>query len=308
MDSLASNESPESNPVNVYQLEEAAQGYELLRHIPEETFKEYGGKIINHVPEGGTVLDAGYGPGHILLELAREGKAKNIHVVGIDNSSEMHRLLEEKIHARNESFQNLELVEEDIINYLFKHPNSLDCIHFKAILHCFRDPKSVLDAIDQALKSGGIVVTGHEISQTEAGIEQLPTEINDPELADMLDYYFKLRANLAEATGNSEKKFTQRVFPAGDSANARDYFLKKGYEEITSSEAGDLNFERTYTLLELLNSIQHGTFGVFRDGLSEEDRVNLTDSLKKFAEEKNMDLMKVRKIPARLQQFAVRKP
>ncbi len=306
-----SSEAPKPNPENIYKIPEAASRYELLRQIPPEIFRGYSDRIVDNIPNGGTIVDAGFGPGHILLDIARAGQPKNIQVVGIDNSAEMHRLLQEKIAREKDSPDNILLLQESLDEYFTNHPDSVDGIHFKAILHCFRDPIRALDAMDVGLRRGGVVITGHEASQTESRIERLyatSPNIDDPELEYLLGYYFELRSRMAYASGLPEKAFSLRRFPAGDSRRACEYFMSKGYQQVDTSTEDDLNFERAYTMQELLDSIKNGTFGVFRDGLDNDDISHLAEMVKRFAEKENIDMDKVRKIPARLQQHTLRKP
>lgn len=302
--------NPEPNPENIYKIPDAANRYELLRQIPRGVLERYSNKIVANIPDGGTVVEAGFGPGHLLLDIARAGQSKNIKVIGIDNSAEMHRLVQEKLKEET-SPDNILLLQESLDEYFVSHPGSVDGIHFKAILHCFRDPIRALDAMDIALRSGGVIITGHEASQTESRIERLyetSPNIDDPELEYLLGYYFELRSRMAYSSGLPEKAFSLRRFPAGDSSQACEYFISKGYQQVDTSIKDELNFERSYTMQELLDSIKNGTFGVFRDGLNSNDINNLAEMVKKFAEKENIDMNKVRKIPARWQQNTLRKP
>lgn len=308
---IMNNEALKLNPENIYQIPEAANRYELLRQIPREIFRGYSDRIVDKIPSGGTIVDAGFGPGHILLDIARVGQHKSIQVIGIDNSAEMHRLVQEKIAREIDTSNNILLLQESLDEYFANHPDSVDGIHFKAILHCFRDPIRALDAMDVGLRRGGVVITGHEASQTESRIERLyatSPNIDDPELEYLLGYYFELRSRIAHASGLPEKAFSLRRFPAGDSRRACEYFMSKGYQQVDTSTEDDLNFERVYTIQELLDSIKNGTFGVFRDGLDSNDMSNLAEMVNRFAEKENIDMGKVRKIPARLQQYTLRKP
>lgn len=299
----------EDSKENVYKQPVVANKYELLRSVPEAVFEEYAERMVDQIPENGKVVDAGFGPGHILIDLARVGEGKNLQVTGIDSSAEMHKLVKEKMSGL--SIGNINLVQEEMRLYFSNNPDSLDAIHFKAILHCIQDQEDTLDAMDSALHSGGLIITGHESSQTESRIERLyetSPNIDDPELESVVDYYFSLREELARETGLTEKRFEQRKFPAGDSRHASQYFLNKGYSFVSVSGEKDMNFERKYTIGELVDCIKNGTFGVFRDGLTPDDMSHLAQKVAEYVSEKNIDQDNIRKIPARMQQYILRKP
>lgn len=306
---MSAEQPNEGGKENVYMQPVVASNYELLRSVPEVVFEEYADRIVAQIPSDGKVVDAGFGPGHILINLAKAGKEKGIQVVGIDSSQEMYRLVDERMLGL--SIENVSLVHEEMRSYFLSNSDSLDAIHFKAILHCIQDQEGTLDAMDSALYSGGLIITGHEASQTESRIERLyetSPNIDDPELESVLDYYFKLRDDLATKTNLSEKKFELRKFPAGDSRSAAQYFLSKGYSLVSTSGESDMNFERKYTIGELIDCIRNGTFGVFRDGLSQTDMDYLAQSVGEYVLKNGINQSNVRKIPARMQQYILRKP
>jgi len=295
--------------VNIYEHKEIADNYGLLREIPQSIFDAYALKIVDSSPSHGAILDAGFGVGTIIdgISKAQISRNKGIDVYGIDSSASMKDIASKRlVRIAN----NATLIQDDLINYLSNKPEYFDIIHFKAILHCFPNPTQVIDAIDTALKPNGLVITGHEESQTEARIERLYRacpRVDDRELEYLLGYYFELRSKLAYKESDMGKTFSMRQFPAGDSSIACDYFATKGYTSYISSLDNEMEFTRKYSLGEVLMSIRLGSFGVFRDGLTDRDMEWLYMELTNFCNKRNIDLQKIHEVPARLRQYQIRK-
>lgn len=281
-----------------------SEEYELLRSIPDKVFYEYSLRVLKNAPKGGVILDAGFGPGHILANIALANKKLNFKakIIGIDNSLKMHELTSEELEKRKIS--DVELVNKHLVKFLKSNKAKFDVIHFKAILHCFGKPIEVLEAMNYALKPGGCIVTGHEESQTESRIERLYRvcpKVADEETEVIFGRYFELRAEIG-------KEFNLRRFPAGDSIHVGNYFISKGYKKKYISDNKEMEFRKSYNLRHVVNCFRDGTFGVFRDNLSEKEIAILYNEIIDFCEKLKIDLNKKKVILARLRQLCFRKP
>ena len=290
--------------LNIYKDEKVVAKFGLLRAIPESVTKAYADTILRLVPKGGSILEAGFGTGELLTALSM----KINNVVGVDISEPM-------IQKTKQLFGETcpcTLIESNLFEYLRDRKEVFDVIHFKAILHCIEKPEELLSLMHSALKLGGYIITGHEESQIEARIEALYNiypKVNDPDYEVAMGDYFEQRDMLAHLFHDSSKSFLRRTYPAGDSTNALNFFLRKyGYKHIERKENKDLSFIRNYTLKDFLETIYYGTFGVFRTGLTEEDRKTLYTKLKTFFNENRIDIQKERSTPAKLKILAAQKP
>lgn len=185
---------------------------------------------------------------------------------------------------------------------ILKFQKTFDIVHFKAILHCFKNPEKALDKIKSLTKSGGYIITGHENSQVEDRIEQIfKNKIDDKELELLFEYYFSLRVNL-------KKSFLWRKYPAGDAQNAVDYLCKnKNFKLVKIISNKKMSWARSYSLNDLLYSVEHGTYNVFNAGLTPSDRTYLSKKMLEFSIQHKIDLKKERKIPASFTIFVVKK-
>jgi|GEM_PF-3929099 len=179
--------------------------YNVLRSIPPKVLKEYAVTVLGMAKKDETILDAGFGSGLILAPLAELNRVSKIF--GIDYSNTMFASVKQEVQGK------AQLIKGDIL----KFQGIFNVVHFKAILHCFSDPKKALDKLSDLTHENGYVVTGHEQSQIEDRIEQIfNNTIDDHELELIFEYYFSLRLNLREP-------FVWRPFPAGNAQNAVKY-------------------------------------------------------------------------------------
>ncbi len=288
------------NDRNIYAINQVAGGYDLLRDVPEAVLDEYGINILGATSPQGMILEAGFGTGRLLARLAFQNRVSGHPLVAVDSSAAMADLAKQKLVAAGLD-RSVEVVTQDLVEYLEGHRGQFDLVHFKAILHCFPEPVLVLDKITSSLKSGGKIVTGHEESQVEARIEGLLRPYpaaDDQDLEMILKHYFELRRIMG-------KEFMPRLFPAGDSQNAVAYLQAKGYVVEKVSDDQTMNFTRQFRLADLLAAIGGGTFGVFRDGLVTAERETLYRQLLEFCHSHNIDRERVRAVPARWRQYVL---
>lgn len=264
--------------------------YDILRSISEDVKKEYARQILSFSKPGGTILDTGFGSGLILVSLSNQNKTSEIH--GIDYSRPLFSSVSDQVKGKA------------ILHFgdILKFKKTFDIVHFKAILHCFKNPEKALDKIKSLTKSGGYIITGHENSQIEDRIEQIfKNEIDDKELELLFEHYFALRINL-------KKPFLWRKYPAGDAQNAVDYLCKdKNFKLVKIISNKKMSWARSYSLNDLLYSVEHGTYNVFNAGLTPSDRTYLSKKMLEFSIQHKIDLRKERKIPASFTIFIVKK-
>lgn len=104
---------------------------------------------------GPRVLDVGCGPGHMALELARNG----FHVVGIDVSTASLEVAA-RVLAENpfrEGFGSLRYVNDDFLSWETM-PESFEMVCFFGNLHHCESPEAVLDKVSRILTRGGRVI------------------------------------------------------------------------------------------------------------------------------------------------------
>ncbi len=270
---------------HTYKRTDSVKKYDLIRDVPKNVKEEYA-KIILNESKGKSILDLGFGTGNVLIPLVRFNKPFEIY--GIDNSDEMINSVKNRISKKTILFKG------DLKQFKKKY-GLVDALHFKAILHCIDKPEIMIDRIVNSVNIGGLIITSHEVSQTEDRIEQIfdYPKIDDPEVEIVFEKYFRLRTDIG-------KPFLSRKFPAGNSDRVVDYFLKSGKcSLIKSVEGKTLSWKREVKLLDILESIKFGTFGVFYDSLSQENRNYLYKELNKFCEDKKINIDKKRLLPCK---------
>ncbi|MEA3322901.1 MAG: hypothetical protein U9Q12_01655, partial [Patescibacteria group bacterium] len=215
----------------------------------------------------------------------------------VDNSYEMYLNTQNKLNDSSYLFCG-ELSE------FVKTVGKVDCLHFKAILHCLSSTKAnyLIDEIVNSVKVGGYIITSHEISQTEDRIEQLfdYSGIIDKEVDSVFQKYFRLRSEM-------NLPFTTRKFPAGNSDYVSDYLLEtvKFTKEQVQNE--NLSWKRTVKIIDILEATRKGTFGVFFDGVSLKDRLFIYKKLISFCHNNEIDIYKYRILPCQFKVNLLRK-
>ena len=99
----------------------------------------------------GKAVDLGCGPGHLVLELARQ--APDLHVTGIDLSDEM--LAQGAANARRAGLDGQVSFRKRDAGQIPFPDSSLDMAISTLSLHHWRDPLAVLDAVARVLRPGG---------------------------------------------------------------------------------------------------------------------------------------------------------
>ncbi len=265
------------------------QQYEILRLFPKSIQKEYASQAIGLTRDGDNILDVGFGSGLFLIPLLNLNSKAEIY--GIDYSEKMYEAVSKYVKDKTRI----------ILGDVLKFKGQYSIVHFKAILHCFNSPEKALNKIKSLSKPGGYIITGDENSQIEDRIEQIfNSPIIDKDLELLFEYYFSLRVNL-------KKPFVQRKYPAGDATKAVEYICadkKFTLFKIISNKA--LSWKRKYQLNDLLYSIKEGTYNVFSAGLSSEDRDFIYKKMSEFAQKHELNMTKVRSIPANFRIFIIK--
>lgn len=264
--------------------------YNILRSIPENVKREYVKLILSLAKKDDKILDIGFGSGLILIPLSEQNKIAEIH--GIDYSEPLYKSVSEQIKEKAKFH----------FGDVLKFNGSFNIVHFKAILHCFKNPEKALEKIKSLTIKGGYIITGHENSQIEDRIEQIfENEIDDKELELLFEYYFTLRVNLG-------KPFFWRKYPAGNSKNAVDYICEdKNFELVKTVTTKKLSWERPFCLNDLLYSIRYGTYNVFNAGLTEKDKEDIDIKMVEFSNQHKINLKKERTIPASFTLFIIKR-
>lgn len=264
--------------------------YNILRLIPKGIENEYVKQILDLAKKGDKILDVGFGPGLILVPLAKQNKLAEIN--GIDYSKPLYESVSKKVKG----IANLHFGD------VLKFKGSFDIVHFKAILHCFSKPEKALEKIKSLTARGGCIITGHENSQIEDRIEQIfNSKIDDKDLELLFEYYFTLRTNL-------KKPFLWRTYPSGDSKKAVDYICRdKDFSLVKTITNKKLSWKRSYCLGDLLRSLRYGTFNVFNEGLTEKNKEYIHEEMIKFSKQQKMNLKQERIIPASFTLFVIKR-
>lgn len=106
------------------------------------------------IPPGSRILEVGSGPGHMALELARNGH----HVTGLELSPECVHAARQvaRENPYRENFGSLSYVAGDVFTWESREPYQAIC--FFEVLHHFDDPGAVLDRVLGLLEPGGTIV------------------------------------------------------------------------------------------------------------------------------------------------------
>jgi ubiquinone/menaquinone biosynthesis C-methylase UbiE len=278
-----------------YNRKVVSQKYSFMRDLPEKIKKEYASTILSFSKKDNKIIDVGFGTGTFLIPLSKQNK--NSKIYGIDASKSMYSIVKDKIDPSKAS------LSQKGITWLKNQKNNYDILHFKAILHCVTNPEEKLDILADSVKSGGYIITAHEESQSEDRLEQIfnYSSIDNPDLELMFGYYFQLRNDLG-------KPFISRKYPAGDSKKAADYLIEnKGFKlekEITNKK---LSWNRLFTFDDLVNSMRLGTFGVFFDNLTKQEREILYKKMIDFAKMHGINLKTTHTIKACFKIYILKK-
>lgn len=108
---------------------------------------QYGETLIELLaPQPGElILDLGCGTGQLTAKIAAMGSK----ITGIDRSEEM-------IQQARQNYPHLQFKVADARDFQVEHP--LDAVFSNAVLHWIKQPESVVNCIQQALKPGGRLI------------------------------------------------------------------------------------------------------------------------------------------------------
>jgi len=124
-------------------------------HFVNKVMGEYYRFVKAQIPfAGARVLEVGSGPGHVTLELARDG----FQVTGLELSPYSVEVARQ-FAAENpytDGFGNLEYLSADFMTW--DSPQKYDAIYFLLSLHHFDDLDAVLARCKQHLQPGGILI------------------------------------------------------------------------------------------------------------------------------------------------------
>lgn len=237
--------------MRTYQRGNVVSKYDLLRDVPKNIKEEYAQILLSRVNNSATILDVGCGTGNVLVPLAKLAKDTDIKVIGVDTSKKMCAEVKRKVH-------NAKVIHSNLTEFCASNRQPIDLLHFKAMLHCLDSVESFMLKAMSAVRVGGLIVTAHEVSQTEAEIEMLKYAGDvDDEIHRVFQKYFKTRS----LDGN---RFVPRKFPAGNSQPAIEFILKYG-DYVLEKVCYTSTFYRRIKISDILDAIRYGTFGVFDD-------------------------------------------
>lgn len=265
-----------------YTKNTSVKDYDLLRDLPEEIKINYA-KMLLSITKEKSVLDLGFGTGNVIVYLTKLNKGATIY--GVDNSYAMYLATKKKLDSDSHLFCG------DLSKFTKKF-GPVDLLHFKAILHCLTEPEMLINEIIDSLKIGGLIITSHEISQTEDRIEQLfnYSGVTDKDVDYVFQEYFQLRREI-------NLPFKGRTFPAGNSDYVSNYLVKTGKFTKEHVSNKNLSWERTVRIIDILTVIKRGTFGVFFDGVSEKNREQLYQKLILFCTKNKINIYEDKLLP-----------
>ena len=281
--------------MDTYSRKKVVDKYSLIRTNSKSVMDEYAKKVISYSKKGDKILEIGFGTGALLIPLSKLNN--NSKILGVDKSKNMVLKVQKQIGSK------AKLYSGTLASLPKKLRAKFNIIHFKAILHCIKNPKKELDLIANAISPEGYLITGHEISQLEDRLEQIfnYNEIDDSETELIFEYYFRLRNEM-------NKPFPSRKFPAGDSWNACEYLIKKRkfklIEEISSKK---LSWIKKFKINDILIAMKDGTFGVFYDGLSKKERNQLYHKMIEFINKNKINRNKIKSVPAKFKIYILKK-
>lgn len=264
---------------HTYTQKEVVKNYDLLRDLPEVIKLSYAKTLLDIVGKK-SILDLGFGTGNVLIYLAKLNKLATIY--GVDDSAEMFLATKQKLGGDPNLFCGK-------LSDFVKKYSKVDYLHFKAMLHCLKNSEELIDKIINSIKVGGAIITSHEISQTEDRIEQLfdYSGIIDKEVDSVFQKYFRLRSEM-------NLPFTTRKFPAGNSDYVSDYLLETGRFKKEQIPNENLSWKRVVRIIDILEATKKGTFGVFFDGISKNNREQIYAKLILFCTNNRIDIHKNR--------------
>jgi ArsR family transcriptional regulator len=128
---------------------------------------EYRSRLLELVPEGGSVVEIGVGTGGLLVELS----ARAIRVIGVDHSPAMLEESRRRLTDGGVNGVDLRLGE---MTHLPLPDAAVDCALLNMVLHHAADPPAVLSEIRRVLTRGGtLVIADLARHEREAAREQL---------------------------------------------------------------------------------------------------------------------------------------
>lgn len=133
---------------------EIAQAFNRVASMPQmRLLRRYVARRASALALGrGQAVDLGCGPGHLVLELARQ--APDLRVTGLDLSTEM--LAEARHHGQKAGFGQRVSFELGDVERIPFDDNAVDLIVSTLSLHHWSDPVVVFDEINRILGPGGV--------------------------------------------------------------------------------------------------------------------------------------------------------
>ena len=146
---LSSERVPEPE---VMESVEEAEGYEAT--ASDKYLDQIDNRLVDYILSmgtAGTVLDLGTGPGQIPIKLAK--RAPHIKVIGIDLSSAMLKIAEER--ARQEQVSSRVFFLKADAKLIPVETGSIDLLICNSTLHHFQNPILVFSEVNRVVKERG---------------------------------------------------------------------------------------------------------------------------------------------------------
>ena len=196
--------------------------------------------VQEYLRTAGPVVELGVGTGRIAIGAALLGK----HVIGVDNSTEMLQLCQERAEAAGVAHL-ITLIRADMRTFTLAEPAQLIAIPFHTIGHLvgFEDKRAGLRQIYSQLAPGGLLVFDHfvfdpEIARKRYGVASLRAEYTDAATGRDVLLWLAARHNL--------KTQTVRIITWTDELDGDGVVLHRRYRRL---DFGWFDPEQARTLL-----------------------------------------------------------
>lgn len=119
-------------------------------------YRQLAREAAQHLPEGGTLVDVGTGPGYVAIEVARLVAGRGCRIIGLDLSQAMLTVAAENAAAQGLG-EAIAWRHGDAKAMPFDR-DTIDCIVSSGSLHHWADPGRVFDEMARVLAPGGACV------------------------------------------------------------------------------------------------------------------------------------------------------
>ncbi len=278
----------QTQPNNVYLLQQAASSYKKSAHIPSHVFEEITEYLINLEPDiksnSHRALDIGIGTGNFTIPIMKNiiDRKMKLHLEGFDISDHMLIELKKEIDAV-ENLSGLVRYErrdaEDGLPESIYSSNSYALVIITFMLHYLNKWQNLMDDVIRVMAPGGILIQS-EVLRGLRPVDGTFDNIDglDADFVAFWKTYFEYREKFSKWDAE------MRVSNLDPVVN---YLRNNDGVEFIGSQ--DFHYENQVSYEDMLLWIQTGVFSSVGSGLNDSQKSQLKDKMKEWLRDENLE-------------------